>query len=464
VTPHEIWNAAKHQLELQLDRGSYETWVKRAEYIDFSQDEKLFIVGVPTSYIRDMLQNRLYRNVKRIVSNVAGSSVEVRFDVVKETRPMSLLTEPDDMPLFKYATPQEPVSDAPSVEEILRQPRLDSLPDAELNPRYTFERFVVNKSNQMVYQAACAVAEYPGTTYNPFLIYGGVGLGKTHILQAIGHECAKRGRKVLYISSEVFTSELMTAIRNRTTAMFQQKYRTVDVLLVDDIQFIAGKESTQEEFFHTFNALVNFNKQIVMASDRHPRDMSLLDERLRSRFQGGLVADVQTPEYETRRLILQMWAQEKNVALPKDVLELLSTRAPQSVRELEGVFNQILAQIRLNNGDVPLQRAEATVTRFVAPRERISLMRIVEVTSQKLGVSVAEITGKKRTEAINEARQIAMYLARELTDFSLPQIADVFGGRSHTTVLHGCNKIAEDLPNNLLLKARVEKIKKAILS
>lgn len=467
VTPQDAWTAAKNQLELQLDRGSYETWVKRTQLIEFIPEQNLFVVGAPNAYVCDMLQNRLFPKVRRVLCDVAGEQVNLRFELQREAvAAPAAPVAPDVPPLFRYhaPAPEGPQADEPSIAEIIRQPRQQDLPENELNARYTFDRFIVNKSNEMVYQAARAITEHPGTVYNPFLIYGGVGLGKTHILQAIGHACVAQGRRVLYVPSEVFTTELLMAIRSRTTAMFQQKYRTVDVLLIDDIQFIAGKETTQEEFFHTFNTLVQWNKQIVMVSDKHPRELALLDDRLRSRFQGGLVADIQAPEYETRRSILEMWAEEKRVTLEPAVLDMISQRAPGNVRELEGLFTQLLAKIKLGGGKAPLRTVEDTLTRFVQPRDRVTLERIIEVTAQKLGLPPADLVGKKRTESINDARQIAMYLARELTDYSLPQIGDAFGGRSHTTVLHGVNKIAQDIAHDITLKARIDKIKKAILS
>jgi chromosomal replication initiator protein len=336
------------------------------------------------------------------------------------------------------------------------------LPNNELNPRFTFERFIVNKSNQVVYEAALAVAECPATNYNPFLVYGGVGLGKTHLLQSIAHICQQRGFRTLYIPSEIFTNDLVTAIRNRTTAMFRDKYRLLDVLLVDDIQFIGGKETTQEEFFHTFNALVNFNKQIVLASDRHPRELKTLENRLRSRFQGGLVADIQAPEFETRLAIMQMWAQERGIKIAPDVLDTIALRAPNNVRELEGVFNQIAAQSRFGYGSVSLPKVEDTIERFSQSRNSLTLEHIIRVTAEKFGFSEQDIKGKKRTARINQARQIAMYLCRELTECSLPQIGEAFGGRSHTTVLHGINKMEDELQYDRVLEQRILKVQRSL--
>ncbi len=464
MTPKEAWEVAYNQLELQLDRASFDTWLRQAVFLGVD-DEGVFRIGVHNSYAQDMLQYRLYRNIKRVLSDICGKPTEVLFEVHKprsEPQPTDIPAH-DDPPLFRFLAQQETLPDLPEtsrpLHQSMEQPRFGDLPESELNPRFTFNRFVVNKSNQMVYEAALAVAEYPATAYNPFFIYGGVGLGKTHILQSIGHICQQRGLRTIYVPSEAFTNDLVHAIRNRSTAMFREKYRSVDVLLMDDIQFISGKESTQEEFFHTFNALANFNKQIVMTSDRHPSELRTLEDRLRSRFQGGLVADIQPPELETREAILQMWAHEREIYLPEDVIRVVAERAPSNIRELEGVFNQLVAQAHYGRSPVSLPAAEHTLDLYERPRERVSLDHIIRVTANNLGFEPQDLIGKRRTSRINKARQIAMYLAREMTEFSLPQIGEAFGGRSHTTVLHGANKIAEELETDRVLESKLEKLR-----
>jgi len=468
VTPQDAWNATYNQLELQLDRASFDTWLRQSVLLGV--ENGVFIVGVHNSYAQDMLQHRLYRNVKRVLSDVLGEKTELRFEVHKGQPVQSEQSKQETAPLFRFMQQQQSMPELPETSESQQATygfadRIASqyeMPDCDLNPRYTFDRFVVNKSNQVVYEAALAVAEYPATMYNPFFIHGGVGLGKTHLLQSIAHICQQRGLRTMYIPSEVFTNDLVSAIRSRTTAMFREKYRSVDVLLVDDIQFIGGKETTQEEFFHTFNALVNFNKQIVLASDRHPRELKTLEDRLRSRFQGGLVADISPPEFETRVAIMQMWAQERGVKLGHDVIDTVAARAPKNVRELEGVFNQIMAQTRFGNVDIPMPRVEHTLERFSQPRERVTVDVIIEETAAKFGFTPDELTGKRRTARINKARQIAMYICRELTEASLPQIGEAFGGRSHTTVLHGINKIEEELEDDRILEQRILKIRKKL--
>lgn len=472
MKPQDIWNAAYHQLELQLDRASFDTWLRSSVFL--RMEDNVFVVGVQNSYVQDMLQQRLYRNVCRILTDICGEEADVAFEIYKPEVTSSQAQsyfDSEQAPLFRFLAQRQKAEGLPETDDdppqtalqhLVTNPQHRPLPESELNPRYTFERFIVNKSNQVVYEAALAVADYPATVYNPFFIYGGVGLGKTHLLQSVAHICQHKGLRSIYIPSEVFTNDLVSAIRNRSTAMFRDKYRTADVLLVDDVQFISGKDSTQEEFFHTFNALVNFNKQIVLASDRHPREMKTLEDRLRSRFQGGLVADIAPPEYETRVAILQMWVHERQAQLNEDVLAMVAQRSPGNIRELEGLFNQILAQSRLYGGQLNLPDAQQTLARYAQPRERVTLQRIIDVAAQRQGFKAGDLTGKRRTARVNRARQIAMYIARAMTEYSLPQIGEAFGGRSHTTVLHGANKIAEEVEVDKLLEAKINTIRAAI--
>ncbi|MCU0513700.1 MAG: chromosomal replication initiator protein DnaA [Anaerolineae bacterium] len=463
MTPDEAWNAACQQLELLLDRASYDTWLRKTAFLNY--EGGVYTIGVASTYARDMLQHRLYRNIRRVLSDTHGQPVEIRFELHRPPEPEPAAAA-EEMPLFRLLAQQDVDAERRrlTLHEAIQSPRQPDVPESELNPGFVFDRFIVNKSSQMAYEAARAVAEYPATVYNPFLVYGGVGLGKTHLLQAIAHETQRRGLRTIYIPSEVFTNDLINAIRNRTTAMFREKYRPVDVLLVDDIQFIGGKESTQEEFFHTFNALVNFNKQVVLASDRHPRELVTLEDRLRSRFQGGLVADVQPPEFETRMAILRMWAKEKDVTLNDDVLVMVAQRVPGNIREMQGAFNQVAAQSRILKHRLPLSTAESTLQRYSLPRQKMSLELIIERVAQHYNLQPEDLTGKKRTEHVNLARQVAMYLCRDMTEFSLPQIGDAFGGRSHTTVLHGCNKMQEEVAGDRVLQARLEKLRRFVVT
>ena len=451
VEPQEAWNTALNQLEIQLDRANFETWLRDTKFLGFTastapEQPATFTIGVRNTFARDNLQHRLYRSVRRILRDVYGQPIELCFEVHKsEVTVQPEAQSSDDMPLFQFSARQEPQA-IPLHQQVV-PPKGPELPESHLNPRYTFDRFVVGSVNNMLFAAAQSVADNPAMIYNPFVVYGGVGLGKTHLLQAIAHSCTQRGLRVIYIPSEAFINDLVNAIRHRTTAMFRDKYRTVDVLLVDDIQFIAGKESTQEEFFHTFNTLYTFNKQIVIASDRHPRELELLEDRLRSRFEGGLVMDIQLPEFETRVAIVESWAQERGVQMPRSVSETIADRARTSIRELSGLFTQVVAKSHLSQQPMNLATTERIVEQYERPGMRkqaaITIDDVVNATATYHDLSPKDLTSKRRTGRVNHARQIAMYLAREVTDASLPQIGDAFGGRSHTTVLHGYNKVAE---------------------
>jgi chromosomal replication initiator protein len=456
LNAQDAWNAAFSQLEIQLDRASFETWLRGAVFL--SVEDGLFVIGARNSYARDMLQHRLYRNIRRVLSDCYGQQVELRFEIYK---PAPRQEEREaEMPLFRLLREQPAEEETVPLHQQVSRPQRPELPDCELNPRLTFERFIVSGSNRMTFEAACAVAERPASVYNPLLIYGGVGLGKTHLLQAIARKCQARGLHTIYIPSEAFINDLVDSIRNRTTAMFRDRYRSADVLLVDDIQFIAGKESTQEEFFHTFNALYTFNKQIVLASDRPPQALEVLEDRLRSRFGGGLVMDLQPPELETRFAILQMWAEERDAYLPPEVLEMLAKRAQTNIRELEGLFNRMVASSQEFHQEPTVDAAESVLDGYRQPADYQATLRdVLEATARYHGLTVSDLVGTRRTQRLNEARQIAMYLAREVTEASLPQIGEAFGGRAHSTVLHSCNRVAEEMALNERLCRDVEAIR-----
>ena len=331
-----------------------------------------------------------------------------------------------------------------------------------LNPKYTFDTFVIGNSNRFAHAACVAVAEAPARAYNPLFLYGGVGLGKTHLMHAIGHHIMdqKKDPKVVYVSSEKFTNELINSIKDDRNEEFRNKYRNVDVLLIDDIQFIAGKERTQEEFFHTFNSLHEANKQIIISSDRPPKEIPTLEDRLRSRFEMGLITDIQAPDFETRIAILRKKAQMENIEVPNEVTTYIAKNIKSNIRELEGALTRVVAYSSLTNRTISFELASEALKDIIttSKHEEITVNRIKEKVSSVFGVKMEDFNSKKRTRSISYPRQIAMYLSRELTDLSLPKIGEEFGGRDHTTVIHAHDKITKDIETNEDFKDKINKI------
>jgi len=416
-----VWSAALGELELQMTQATFDTWLRDSRLIKY--EDGVFVIGVKNGYAKDWLEHRLLTTIKRTLARLTGKTVAVKFVVwADEPQPqqaVSLL----DLPAPATASP------------------VDSSP-ANLNPRYVFDNFVVGMGNRLAHAASMAVGESPADAYNPLFVYGGVGLGKTHLLHAIGHTCRGQGLRVLYVSSEEFTNDLIEAIRTRTTEDFRDKYRTADVLLVDDIQFIAGKESTQEEFFHTFNALHGSGKQIVISSDRTPKAMSTLEERLCSRFEWGLIADIQPPDLETRIAILRDKAIARDAAIPDDILVLIASQIQSNIRELEGALNQVLALSTLTHQPLTPEIAETAISNLLPQRSKLTADQIIDAVAHHFGVETEAFQGASRSRAIARPRQIAMYLVREETGASLPQIGAMLGKRDHTTILYGCERIA----------------------
>lgn len=358
----------------------------------------------------------------------------------------------------------------PSVADVLtedwdNEQRANILMHNRLNPRYTFEAFIVGNSNRLAHAASLAVAEAPGESYNPLFLYGGVGLGKTHLLHAIGHQGVQTGLAVLYVSSEQFTNEIVNAIRYRTTEEFRAKYRSVDILLVDDIQFIAGKESTEEEFFHTFNSLYELSKQIVICSDRPPKAIVSLEERLRSRFEWGLIADIQPPDLETRMAILRVKADALHYRVPDEIIAYIAGRVQTNIRELEGCLNRLMAYQQLHHTELTMEVARAAMSSLGEDvrESRLNSRQIAEVVAEFYHISLADMCGKQRDKHIVMPRQIAMYLIRQETQASLLEIGQLFGGRDHSTVLHACEKIDRAININPTLRREIVAIREQLL-
>jgi chromosomal replication initiator protein len=436
-----VWSAALGELQLQMTQATFDTWLRDSRLL--KQEDGTFVIGVKNGYAKDWLEHRLLATIKRTLARLTGRTVGVQFVVwseeTEQREDISLLTPP------------------PSTAEVTDAPLA-----ANLNPRYTFDSFVVGPGNRLAQAASMAVAETPASAYNPLFLYGGVGLGKTHLLHAIGHVCQAQGLRVLYVSSETFTNDLIEAIRSHATDTFREKYRTADVLLVDDIQFIAGKESTQEEFFHTFNALHGTGKQIVLSSDRAPKALSTLEERLCSRFEWGLIADVQPPDLETRIAILRAKAATSGVAVPDDILNVIASRIQSNIRELEGALNRVAALSSLTHQPLTEQVAETALSNLLPQRSKLTTDQIIEAVAHHFGIEIAALQGRSRSQAIARPRQIAMYLIREETGASLPQIGAELGGRDHTTILYGCERIADLIEEDANLRREVIRVRQQL--
>jgi chromosomal replication initiator protein len=404
-------------------------------------------IGVRNAYARDWLESRLASTVSRLLVGIMNASVAVNF-IVNSNDSEGTAVHDEAPPPSTQPESFDPAQDR-SVAAFDQPARISNM-----NPRYLFETFVVGSGNRLAHAACLAVAEKPARAYNPLFLYGGVGLGKTHLLHAIGNACHARGLNVLYVSSEEFTNDMINAIRTHTNQAFREKYRSADVLLVDDIQFIAGKESTQEEFFHTFNTLHGQDKQIIVSSDRPPKSLVTLDERLRSRFEWGLTADIQPPDLETRLAILRSKAERSGRRVPHEILEGIARRVQSNIRELEGALNRILAFADLSGTPLTTQLVDVALVDLLPQRRNISPNKILEAVATFEGIAVEDLIGQNRSAKIAVPRQIAMYLLREINDISFPQIGELLGGRDHTTVMYGIKKIDDDEK----LRSRAKKI------
>lgn len=432
----QVWEKTLNIIKPELTEVSFSTWIKPIEPI-FLQDNKI-ILGVSNTFAKDILVSRYTTLIANAINQITSNNYEVEFIIPPEKTHLN----------FR----QENNSDSSSNE-------ISSL--TNLNPKYTFDTFVIGNSNRFAHAASVAVAESPSKAYNPLFIYGGVGLGKTHLMHAIGDYILQNNPKarVVYISSETFTNELINSIRDDRNVDFRNRYRTMDVLLIDDIQFIAGKERTQEEFFHTFNTLHESNKQIIISSDRPPKEIPTLEDRLRSRFEWGLIADIQPPDLETRIAILRKKAQMENIEIPNEIMVHIAKKIQSNIRELEGALIRIIAYSSLTNSEITVELAsEALKELFSSKARQLNVDLIKETISDQFSIKMEDFNSPKRTRAIAYPRQIAMYLCRELTDLSLPKIGEEFGGRDHTTVLHAYDKITKDIEEDLEFKEKIEKI------
>jgi chromosomal replication initiator protein len=440
-----IWKETLQLLEKDLSKPSFETWFKSTELIAYYDD--YLIISTPNEFAKDWLQNRYIDLIKSKLQSLLNHSVNLKFVVAQQKE--------EEIQKIK----ENKVSNIKNNEDYTGN---------HLNPKYTFDTFVVGNSNRFAHAASLAVAESVAKAYNPLFIYGGVGLGKTHLMHAIGHYVIETNKnaKVVYVSSEKFTNELIDGIRDDKTTDFRNKYRNIDVLLIDDIQFLAKKERTQEEFFHTFNALYEANRQIIISSDRPPKEIPTLEDRLRTRFEWGLITDIQPPDLETRIAILRKKAQMENIDVDNEVMLYIADKIQSNIRELEGALIRVIAYSSLNNNEITLDLAiEALKDIIPANKPRpITPELIQEKVSEVFSLKVEELKAKKRTKSVAFPRQIAMYLCRELTDLSLPKIGDIFGGRDHTTVIHACEKISSEMLKDPSIQETINKIKERLHS
>lgn len=433
-----IWDQARDIMRNELMIVSFSTWIETIDPIAI--EGNTLILQTTGNLNRNVLENRYTDLIKNTIKHVTNQDY-----------------------IIKYIIPEENTADLKKQRDTQTN---DFFENTNLNPRYIFNEFVVGNSNRFAHAASLAVSESPAKAYNPLFIYGGVGLGKTHLMHAIGHYILSQNKnaRVYYVSSEKFTNELINSIKDDKNEEFRNKYRTVDVLLVDDIQFIAGKERTQEEFFHTFNALYEANKQIIVSSDRPPKEIPTLEDRLRSRFEMGLITDIQAPDFETRIAILRKKSERDRVDIPNEVFEFIATKIKSNIRELEGALNRVVAYSTLTKKNVDITLVnEALKDIFSTTKVRkIDIDLIKAVVADYFNMKIEDFESKKRTRQIAYPRQIAMYITRELTDLSLPKIGEEFGGRDHTTVIHACEKISVEMMSDFEIKSKIESIIKEV--
>ncbi len=434
----ELWNEVLEIVKEDTNQVSFNTWFKPLKIVAYKNNT--IYLETADEFLKNTLKKRHYNFLKNAFTYVLKKDTELIFTVPGEN-----LEKEDN----KKNSLNNSTEDSDSINSNGRK----------LNPKYRFDNFIIGNSNRFAHAASLAVAEAPSTAYNPLFLYGGVGLGKTHLMHAIGHYILDNNPEayVLYVTSEKFTNDLINSIKDGTNEEFRNTYRRADVLLVDDIQFIAGKESTQEEFFHTFNALHEANKQIIVSSDNPPSEIPTLEDRLRSRFEWGLIADIQPPDYETRTAILRKKAEAENYDVPDDVISYIAQNIQSNIRKLEGALIRIYAYASLTNKkEVSLELAQEALKHLISNNKKITINDIKEVVSNYYNISMEDIVSKKKTKNIAYPRQIAMYIGRKLTNLSLPKLGDEFGGRDHSTVLHACNKVEEDMENSQEVKKNID--------
>ncbi len=454
-----LWSKAREYIRKDLGNDqTFNIWFDPIKFVRATSDT--IVLEVPNKFFKGWLADRYMNLINSSVLKASGKGLKIEF-ALKDSGAEEVLQK-----TTAEERKEKDKKEAKSFWPFSRD-KQDVAKEIGLNPKYTFESFVIGSSNRFAHAAALAISESPAKAYNPLFIYGGVGLGKTHLMHSIGQKVFQKfpKAKVLYISSEEFTNQLIGAIQNRTTVKFREKYRNVDILLIDDIHFIAGKESTQEEFFHTFNTLYDAHKQIVVSSDRSPKEIRALEERLVSRFEWGLVTDIQPPDFETRIAILKKKSEAESIIIPDDVFYFLGEKVKTNIRELEGALIRIVAYSKLIGKEISLDMVKEVLKDMILEGEKkVTIDLIQRKVSEYFDIKLSDMKAKRRSRAIAYPRQIAMYLARQLTDYSLPEIGDYFGGRDHATVIHAYEKIENDLKIKDGLRVLVDKLVNTIKS
>lgn len=445
MTQEELWQAVLAQIQLTLSPAAFATWFKDTKIV--SIENGAVLISVPNSFVKEWLEQKYHRIIYKILRNLDDNIKEIRYEIGK--------VQPKIKEKF-----------FPKPETQLEFPEFRVDKETNLNPRYSFSNFVVGPCNELAHAAAWAVSKNPGQIYNPFFVYGGVGLGKTHLLQAIGNEIAKKlkDKKVKYIQTEKFISDVISAIRNHKIDQLKALYQEIDVLIIDDVQFLAGKEKTQEEFFYLFNSLYEKNKQIVLSSDRSPKTIPALTERLRSRFEGGMIADITFPDFETRMAILKAKCQERKIELSEEILDYIASSIQRNIRQLEGALNILIAHLKLQQRQIDLKTAKSLLKDFTSSEVKVvSAKAIVKAVAEFYDLKEKDLLSDSRRREIVKPRQIAMFLLRETLKSSFPFIGRKFGGKDHTTVIHACEKIEKELETNEELREEIHLIKQRFL-
>lgn len=455
---HELWQAALAKIELSVSKPSFLTWFQDTGITDVQNG--VAMVSVPNIFAKEWLQNKYHKTILHTLRELTGDIKDISYSVGRSDALSGPILLKHTQKRKRFGLTESTDDETSPIKELIVDP------ETNLNPRYTFDNFVVGSFNELAHAAAQSVIKNPGAGYNPLFIYGGVGLGKTHLVQAIGNEFLRQstGLKVRYVPAEKYMTEVVDALKNQEMNSLKEKYKQVDCLIIDDMQFIARTEKMQEEFFHMFNALYQKNRQIVISSDRPPKAIATLEERLRSRFEGGMIADIGLPDFETRLLILRTKMEAKKITVPEKVLAYIAENVKNNVRELEGALNRIVMAAKLSNAPIDEEAAKKIITSHMnAPKKFLTAKKIIKAVAEFYDVDEKELAAHSRKKDVVKPRQIAMYLMREELKFSYPSIGDRFGGRDHTTAIHSCAKIAEILKTHPELEEEIRMVKDRIL-